>query len=148
MLEVEFFGVGDAIRMREALAIRRRVFVDEQGVPPEEEVDEYDRSDASAVHALLLCDGPRYIGAARFYACNATTVRIGRMAIDARARGTGAGRHLLAALGDEARRLGFERAHLHAQAHARGFYARAGYVDDGESLWDAGILHQPMTKRL
>jgi len=32
--------------------------------------------------------------------------------------------------------------------HARAFYLRAGYYDDGEPLWDAGILHQPMTKRL
>ena len=61
-----------------------------------------------------------------------------------RARGAA----LLAALCAEARRRGFERAELHAQIHARGFYTRAGFVDDGETLWDAGILHQPMSLQL
>ncbi len=147
MPAVEFFSVADARRLRAALALRERVFVVEQGVPPQEEVDAYDGPDSPAVHALLR-DGARYVGAARFYALDAKTVRIGRMAVDAALRGRGSGRHLLQALGEEARRRGYERAQLHAQMHARGFYLRAGYVDDGEPLWDAGILHQPMTARL
>jgi predicted GNAT family N-acyltransferase len=111
--------------MREALAIRTRVFVGEQGVPPEEEVDAHDRSDPQAVHALVREHG---------------RIRA--------ARGAGAGRALLTALVAEARRRGFRRAHLHAQTHARGFYAKAGFHDDGEPLWDAGILHQPMSLEL
>lgn len=146
-MRVEFFGVVDVVRMREALALRTRVFVDEQGVPPEEEVDMHDRPGSTAVHALLF-DGTRVIGAARFYMLNANTVRIGRMAIAAESRGRGAGRTLLIALGDEARRRGYASAELHAQVHVRDFYLRAGYGDDGERLWDAGILHQPMSKRL
>ena len=133
--------------MREALLLRTRVFVDEQGVPPEEEVDAHDRPGSSAVHALVF-DVDRPIGAGRFYMLDARSVQIGRMAISASSRGRGAGRLLLAALGDEALRRGHARAHLHAQMHAREFYLRAGYYDDGEPLWDAGILHQPMTKRL
>ena len=123
------------------------MFVDEQGVPPEEEVDEYDRPGAAAVHALVF-DADRPIGAGRFYVLDAQSVRIGRMAISEASRGRGAGSALLSALGDEALRRGHARAHLHAQMHARAFYLRAGYFDDGEALWDAGILHQPMTKRL
>jgi predicted GNAT family N-acyltransferase len=133
--------------MREALAIRTRVFVGEQGVPPDEEIDAHDRSDPEAVHALVR-EGERFVGAGRFYVSAPRTVQIGRMAVAAAARGTGAGRALLTALVGEARRRGFDRAHLHAQTHARGFYVKAGFRDDGEPLWDAGILHQPMSLEL
>jgi predicted GNAT family N-acyltransferase len=145
-MHVELFDVNDRARLGEALALRTAVFVDEQGVPPEEEIDDYDRPGSTAVHALVTGDDGVAIGAARFYAQDTRTVRIGRMAVAASARGRGAGSRLLSALADEARRLGYERAHLHAQVHAREFYLRAGYTDDGERLWDAGIDHQPMTK--
>ncbi len=130
--------------MREALAIRTSVFVEEQGVPPEEEIDAHDRTDASAVHALARLHG-RAVGAGRYYIIDADTVQVGRMAVLADARGAGVGSALLAALLRTAAERGFTRAHLHAQQHAREFYARAGFVDDGEMLWDAGISHQPMT---
>ncbi len=130
-----------------------RVFVVEQGVPPEEEIDAHDRTDLQAVHALALRDAndpQSALGAGRFYVLeeSSSTVQIGRMAVDSAARGTGVGAAILAALVNEARRRGFTRAHLHAQDHATGFYRKAGFVQDGEALWDAGILHMPMTLRL
>lgn len=131
--------------MGRALAIRLRVFVEEQGVPPEEEVDAHDRTDAEAVHAIALDETGRPIGAGRYYVTEPATVQIGRMAVLPEARGRGAGEALLKALVAQARHRGFTRAHLHAQVHARDFYAKAGFEDDGETLWDAGILHQPMT---
>ena len=127
-----------------ALAIRTRVFVDEQGVPPQEEIDDHDLTDTAAVHALASRDGLP-VGAGRYYVTEGSTVQIGRMAVLAEARGTGVGAALLASLVAEARRRGFRRAHLHAQTHAAGFYRKAEFVDDGDPLWDAGILHQPMT---
>ncbi len=146
---VEIFGIDDAERMREALAIRTRVFVDEQGVPSDEEIDEHDRSDPSAAHALVRPDiGATAIGAGRFYVSMPGTVQIGRMAVVPASRGTGVGRALLEALAGEARNRGFHRAHLHAQVHAREFYVKSGFFDDGEQLWDAGILHQPMSREL
>ncbi|MGH7728377.1 MAG: GNAT family N-acetyltransferase, partial [Vulcanimicrobiaceae bacterium] len=65
-LSTELFGVDDGARMREALAIRVRVFVEEQGVPAEEEVDAHDRDDPRARHALARLRG-RALGAGRFY---------------------------------------------------------------------------------
>ncbi len=130
--------------MRAALSIRTRVFVEEQGVPPDEEVDEHDRSDPVALHALVR-DGELILGAGRYYVSEPGVVRIGRMAVLESARGSGAGRALLEALTGEARRRGFRSAHLHAQTHARGFYLKSGFADDGEQLVDAGILHQPMS---
>jgi predicted GNAT family N-acyltransferase len=144
---VELFDINDTERMRQALAIRTRVFVEEQGVPPDEEIDDHDRTDAAALHVLAR-DGGRFLGAGRFYVSEPGTVQIGRMAVLAEARGSGAGRALLTALVAEARRRGFRRAHLHAQTHARGFYLKCGFTDDGETLWDAGILHQPMSLEL
>ncbi len=140
---VEFFDISDAVRLREALAIRVRVFVEEQGVPPELELDEYDAEGSEAVHALVR-DGADAVATGRYYRARPDTVRIGRMAVEATHRGRGAGALLLRSLMIEAKRHGFRRAELHAQVHARAFYARAGFVDDGERLWDAGIEHQPM----
>jgi predicted GNAT family N-acyltransferase len=134
--------------MRTALAIRSRVFVDEQGVPLEEEIDAHDRTDTEAVHAIVRDDAGAPLGTGRYYRLDARSVQLGRMAIDIGARGRGAGALLLAALLDKAHAEGFARVHLDAQVHARAFYVRAGFTDDGAALWDAGILHQPMSKAL
>jgi predicted GNAT family N-acyltransferase len=144
---VEFFDIRDAERLGEALAIRLRVFVSEQAVPLELEIDEHDRTDPDAVHALVR-DGSATIGTGRFYALDADRVQIGRMAILSDRRSLGAGACLLASLMEEARRRGFREARLDAQTQAAGFYRKAGFCDDGEAHWDAGILHQPMRKAL
>ena len=55
---------------------------------------------------------------------------------------------ILEVLAAEARRLGFAVARLDAQAHAADFYRKFGFADGGERHWDAGILHQPMSRVL
>ena len=145
---VELFDITDTERMREACAIRTAVFVHEQGVPPEEEIDDHDRTDSEAVHVLARDATGRAIGAGRYYVTEPSVVQIGRMAVCAEIRGTGIGVALLNALVDEARIRGFAKAHLHAQTHATQFYRKAGFYDDGAELWDAGILHQPMSREL
>lgn len=133
--------------MKQALAIRRCVFVDEQGVPLEEEVDEHDRTDLGAVHALATLERTA-VGTGRFYVLGDGSVQIGRMAVLPRARGRGAGRAILDGLLCEASRLGFRRACLLAQVHAVNFYAAAGFARRGERVTDAGILHEWMEKSL
>ncbi|MBD5656656.1 MAG: GNAT family N-acetyltransferase, partial [Candidatus Eremiobacteraeota bacterium] len=96
----------------------------------------------------LARDGAQTVGAGRYYVVDDATVQIGRMAVLAAARNKRVGTELLAALVAAAARNGFARAHLHAQTHAREFYVRAGFHDDGEPLWDGGILHQPMSRDL
>ncbi len=147
-LTVEVFDVGDARRMQDAFAVRFEVFVTEQRVPEDEEVDEHDRTDPHAVHALVRAAGGTVVAAGRFYRSAPGTAQIGRMAVRAAVRGTGVGKRLLEALMGEARRRGYYRAALNAQDHAVGFYHRAGFEDDGETFLEAGILHQPMTKLL
>jgi len=133
--------------MHEALAIRTRVFVEEQGVPPDEEIDEHDRSDTAAIHALARTAG-RAVGAGRAFTASPDTARIGRMAVLPEARGCGAGRAILDALLEEIRKRGFRYAELHAQSHACGFYEKAGFREHGALLLDAGILHRPMRRNV
>jgi len=122
--------------------------VDEQGVPLEDELDDHDRTDPDTVHALAYDDDRQAVGTGRFFPIDAARVQIGRMAVRADARGRGAGAALLTALMTEATRLGFSRAHLWAQTHARGFYLKEGFYDDGEPFMDAGIEHLPMSADL
>jgi predicted GNAT family N-acyltransferase len=133
--------------MQEALAIRLRVFVEEQGVPLELEIDEHDRDDPVALHALVRESGAA-IATGRYYALGGGAVQIGRMAVERPWRGRGVGARLLALLLAEAVRHGFDEAQLDAQTHAAQFYRLAGFSDFGAEHLDAGILHQPMRKRL
>jgi predicted GNAT family N-acyltransferase len=149
-MDVEVFGVTDAARMKEALAIRFAVFVDEQAVPADEEIDEHDRSDPHARHALVRdAHGDRAgIAAGRYYRRDARTAQIGRMAVAAAQRGRGVGRVVLDALLADARANGYVRASLNAQVHAAAFYLKAGFQPVGPTFHECDILHQAMERDL
>lgn len=121
---------------REAKRIRFAVFVEEQGVPAELEMDD---NDASCVHALAYIDG-RPIGTGRLLPDG----HIGRMAVLKEWRGQGAGRALLRALVEAARRRGDREVLLSAQVHALGFYRAEGFQPEGAEYEEAGIAHQAM----
>jgi len=122
-------------------AIRRTVFIDEQGVP---EALEWDADDAGAVHLLAVDGEGRAIGCARLL----TDGHLGRMAVLPPWRGRGVGRALLAAALDAARTRGHTMLRLSAQTQAAGFYARAGFVAVGSEYEEAGIPHVAMQKDL
>ncbi|HLH22630.1 MAG TPA: GNAT family N-acetyltransferase [Chloroflexota bacterium] len=124
-----------------ACAIRLAVFVDEQRVPFEEELDEHDRD---AFHVLAWLDD-RPVGTGRLV-IEGDSGRIGRMAVLPAARGAGVGSALLRALLAEAAARGLRSVHLAAQLHARPFYARFGFVAGGPHFLDAGIWHQRMER--
>ena len=128
----------------ELAAVRARVFVEEQGVPPELEQD---ATDAVAVHAVSRDAEGRVVATGRLFERDGRGV-IGRMAVDAAARGGGHGAAVLAELHRQARRRGLSEVELHAQLPARGFYERAGYAAVGEEFEEAGIRHVPMRRRL
>jgi predicted GNAT family N-acyltransferase len=127
----------------QVLAIRLAVFVDEQGVPVEEEVD---RHDPEALHLLAVLD-ERAVGTGRLVIAGERGI-IGRMAVLPGARGRGVGSALLRELLAEARRRGLRAVQLAAQLHARPFYARFGFMAGGPHFLDGGIWHQRMTKVL
>ena len=123
----------------EAAPIRFQVFVEEQRVPAEMELDEFD---ALSCHALALADG-RPVGTGRLLPDG----HIGRMAVQAAWRGRGVGAALLQALIAEAGRRGMAQLALSAQTHALGFFGRFGFLPEGEVYDEAGLPHQVMTRR-
>jgi predicted GNAT family N-acyltransferase len=125
-------------------ALRTRVFVEEQGVPAEVEQDEHD---ATAVHALVEDEDGRVVATGRLLVRDGRAV-IGRMAVDAAARGRGHGAAVLAELHRQAAVLGLPEVELHAQLTARGFYERAGYTAVGDVYEEAGIAHVTMRRPL
>ena len=134
-------GPGDRAAI---VALRTRVFVDEQGVPPE---IEQDATDTVAVHAVACDADGCVVATGRLFERDGRGV-IGRMAVDAAARGAGHGAAVLAVLHREARRQGLTEVELHAQVGARGFWERAGYAAVGEEYEEAGIAHVTMRRRL
>jgi predicted GNAT family N-acyltransferase len=129
----------------EIVDLRTRVFVHEQGVPPEVEQDD---QDATAVHALSRDCAGRVVATGRLLLRDDGRASIGRMATDAAARGRGHGAAVLGELQRQAAQRGMVEIELHAQLTARGFYERAGYAVVGEVYEEAGIAHVTMVRRL
>ncbi|HYL24566.1 MAG TPA: GNAT family N-acetyltransferase [Burkholderiales bacterium] len=138
MLKIELLDWPAA--QREANRIRFTVFVEEQRVPPELEVDD---NDATSLHALAYSDG-RAIGTGRLLPDG----HIGRIAVLKEWRGQGAGRAMLRRLIDAARRRGHREVALSAQVHALEFYRAEGFEPEGAVYEEAGIPHQSMRLRL
>jgi len=138
MLEVRLLDWQAA--QAEAKPIRFEVFVDEQRVPAEIELDEHDEQ---CVHAIAYAAG-RAVGTGRLLPDG----HIGRMAVLKSWRGRGAGRALLRALVDAARRRGDRAVLLSAQVHALGFYRAEGFEPEGPVYEEAGIPHQAMRQTL
>jgi predicted GNAT family N-acyltransferase len=124
----------------EAARIRTRVFVEEQGVPAEIELDEHD---ATSVHALAYLAGAA-VGTGRLLPDG----HIGRMAVLREARARGVGGALLERLVQEAARRGLREVVLSAQTHAVPFYRGHGFEVCGAVYEEAGILHQEMRRAL
>jgi predicted GNAT family N-acyltransferase len=125
----------------EATPIRFAVFVDEQKVPAEIEIDEWDEP---SLHAVARDAQGRAVGTGRLLPDG----RVGRMAVRPDARGAGVGSLLLTALIEAARARGQAETVLSAQTHAIPFYRRHGFIEEGGVYDDAGIPHQSMRRGL
>lgn len=125
----------------DARRIRELVFVREQCVPLELELDEHD---PSCDHALACTDDGMFVGTGRLLPDG----HIGRMAVLKEWRGKGVGGLLLQALMDQARVRQHRRVCLNAQTSAAGFYRRYGFAVSGPEFMDAGIAHVPMQREL
>ncbi|SNX57796.1 predicted GNAT family N-acyltransferase [Streptomyces sp. TLI_55] len=135
-------------------AVRKQVFVVEQGVPEDLEYDAYD---AVAVHVLAVRDDGVALGTGRLLhgaqaaekvGGDLTLGSLGRLAVAEEARGLGVGVALVRAIEDAARARGLAAVDLHAQTHALGFYERLGYEAYGPEYLEAGIPHQGMRRAL
>jgi predicted GNAT family N-acyltransferase len=124
-----------------AQAVRTAVFVQEQGIAPE---DEWDAEDATALHAVLFDVNGRALGNARLLQPTTTVAKVGRMAVLKDARGNGYGARLLQSLIRCARQRSHKEVRLSAQRSAEGFYAAHGFVAIGEPFDEVGIPHVEM----
>ncbi|MEU1461379.1 GNAT family N-acetyltransferase [Streptomyces sp. NPDC005727] len=140
---------------REAcFAVRKEVFVVEQGVAQDIEYDAYD---AVAVHVLAVREDGVPLGTGRLLYGEAAAAKtggdaavgsLGRLAVARPARGLGVGAALVRAVEEAARARGLAAVDLHAQIQALGFYERLGYETYGPEFPDAGIPHRAMRRVL
>lgn len=129
--------------LADVFALRCEVFVVEQGVPRELELDELDRA---ATHLAAIRDD-EVVGTLRILQYEGAA-KVGRVAVRAAWRKHGIGRRLMDAAAAIARERGFAEIVLHAQVTVAEFYSRLGYVAEGDVFDDAGIPHIAMRKRI
>jgi predicted GNAT family N-acyltransferase len=140
---IEVRAARDDEELSAALALRHEVFVVEQHVPVD---DELDGRDDGALHLVAVEDGA-VVATCRLLADGAT-VKLSRMAVAASARRRGIASALLHEAEERAREQRGRRLALSAQTDALGLYERAGYTAYGSRFMDAGIEHLMMEKRL
>ena len=129
--------------LEDAYSVRKTVFVDEQDVPLEEEIDAYEDE---AEHFVMYHEGSP-IAAGRFRFVDGYG-KVERICVLQEARKTGAGKAIMNAIEKYAREKDIHKLKLNAQTHALPFYAGLGYEIVSEDFMDAGIPHKTMVKEL
>lgn len=136
--------VRDARDLREAVALRLRVFCEEQGVPREVEIDAYDDV---ARHAIAVAPDGAVVGTMRLVA-SGTMLKVGRVAVDRAWRGRGIASELLDRAMVYAQGIRAEELRLAAQVAAQALYVKAGYRPVGRPFTEAGIEHVWMVREV
>ncbi|MGM7700966.1 GNAT family N-acetyltransferase [Pseudalkalibacillus sp. Hm43] len=139
MLKVEV--VTDDSKMKDAFSIRSTVFIEEQNVPEEEEIDQYEKD---CTH-FVVYDDSTPIGAGRIRYVD-DYAKIERVCVLKEYRGTGAGKLLMENMEQEAIQQNVHKFVLHSQTHAEPFYTTIGYQTNSDIFMDAGIPHVAMEK--
>jgi predicted GNAT family N-acyltransferase len=143
----------------EAYAVRHEVFVTEQGVPADLELDSYDEDadhfvaflDEVLARQVAVGAGRLVVEPAGFAGIDPSlgpVGHLGRLAVRRPGRGTGLGVALVRAIEARARSRGLRVMVLSAQTQAVGFYERLGYTPYGEVCDDAGLPHRWMRSPL
>ncbi|MFK9095462.1 GNAT family N-acetyltransferase [Bacillus salipaludis] len=125
----------------DAFTVRKIVFVEEQNVPLEEEIDQFE---AEATHFVMYQEGAP-VGAGRFRVVDGYG-KVERICVMKEARKTGAGKAIMSAIEGFADLQGLHKLKLNAQTQAIPFYAGLGYEVVSEEFLDAGIPHKTMIK--
>lgn len=119
--------------------IRAKVFVEEQGVPPDLE---WDGLDEHAYHVIAYAPDDTPIGTGRLLQDG----QIGRICVLKEWRGKGVGRSVLDMLLVTANKMGYDVVKLHAQTRVLDFYLRRGFAKQGKEFMEAGIPHIAMIR--
>ncbi|MEE1132979.1 MAG: GNAT family N-acetyltransferase [Caryophanon sp.] len=132
--------------LQQAFSLRQDVFVEEQGVPAEAELDAFDTLHEGTTHILVL-NGDEAIGTGRFRLKNGVG-KVERVCVAKSARGQGVGNIIMEKIEQLARGKQYDTLTLHAQTHAKPFYEKLGYVATSEEFMEENIPHVVMTKEL
>jgi len=137
MLTMKWFFADDGLD--DAHSIRRKVFIEEQGLT---EAEEYDGTDYACTHLVAYEDDvPVATGRIMLYGDDYI---IGRVAVLKEHRGKNLGVGIMQTLIEGCNMMGGHRQILHAQTHARGFYEKLGFTPYGEEFDECGIPHIAM----
>jgi predicted GNAT family N-acyltransferase len=140
---MDFRVVATEKELNDAFSIRRTVFIHEQNVPEELEIDEYEDD---ATH-FVLYDLDKPIGAGRFRVLDGIG-KVERICVLPEVRGTGAGKEVMIGIEQFAKKQKILSLKLNAQTQAIPFYERLGYEIVSAEFMDAGIPHKTMKKTL
>ncbi|GIO22521.1 GNAT family N-acetyltransferase [Oceanobacillus sp. J11TS1] len=124
--------------------IRTEVFVQEQKVPPKEELDEFDKT---ATH-FIAYDGELPVAAGRLRFTQGGYGKLERICVLKSQRGKSIGKQLMLKMEEEIKKQHFNKAKLNAQIQAVDFYQKLGYEVTSDEFIDAGIPHVTMVKHL
>ncbi|SOC35123.1 GNAT family N-acetyltransferase [Ureibacillus acetophenoni] len=127
-----------------AFQIRKKVFVEEQGVPEHLELDEHDKS---ANHFIVL-DSDKVIAAARIREYEPKVGKVERVCVLPEYRGKRIGILIMQAIEKFAIEQGYSKLKLNAQSYAVPFYEKLNYIVSSPEFLDAGIPHRSMEKAI
>ena len=129
--------------IKDAEAVRIKVFQQEQGIA--RDLD-FDGNDQSSIHVVAYKNGAP-IGTGRVRLLENGVAKIERVAVLSQERGQGIGKLLMESIDDYLGGVDIKEAVLDAQLHAKSFYERLGYIQKGKIFEEVGIPHVVMVKR-
>jgi predicted GNAT family N-acyltransferase len=132
------------LEKEQAMAIRRTVFIEEQEVPAEIEMDEHDKT---AVH-FVGYNFEQPIAAARMRQIDSGVGKVERVCVLPEYRGQRTGVLIMEALEEQARSMGLFKLKLNSQSYAIPFYEKLGYTITSPEFFEAGISHHSMEKSI
>ena len=130
--------------LKVAFAIRKEVFVEEQGVPLADEFDEFDKLNGLSEH-ILVYHHAKPVGTGRIRWVDGLG-KLERICILEPFRKLGLGKVIISALEEIAEEKEVSQVKLHAQTHAEGFYKKLGYQTSSSMFMEDGIPHILMMK--
>jgi predicted GNAT family N-acyltransferase len=141
---VEVKVVNNEQELADAFEVRKTVFIHEQNVPEEEEIDQFE---SDSIHFVLYDDSGKAAGAGRFRVLDGIG-KVERICVLKENRKTGAGVAVMNKIEEYAKSKGISTLKLNAQTHAIPFYSQLGYETVSEEFMDAGIPHKTMKKSI
>lgn len=135
--------VENEIELEDAFSVRRTVFIDEQNVPAEEEIDQHEDE---CTHFVAYHEGSP-IAAGRFRVVDGYG-KVERICVLKETRNTGSGKAIMREIEAYALKKDLHKLKLNAQTHAIPFYDGLGYEVVSEEFLDAGIPHKTMIKKI